>query len=1397
MKLQDVLKFYKTRLTNLSQRNRTLRLSRLSPRRDFDLASFSYLEGESDVRMVEKILRRHKTTLIGSLSNRVEELGPLDNRLTKIYRELRLIEEENGTYSFFLGYPFVKGKFADGTLVRAPLMLFPVRLERHTVRTRWSLSPREEEDTYLNSTFFLAWQKFNNTPFPEEFWEGPDLEQVNELADFWPLLQQWLKAAGLDFALPSENIIHLIKPFQNLKVEFMRKHFEPGVLQIDPSAVLGIFPQSDASLMEDFKVAEEAPGAFPLEKFLFPEDLSEAHEPPQEQVPPSPEKTETPTAISEKERFFPLAIDAAQEAAALHLKAGGDLVIHGPPGTGKSQFIVNTVVDYLARGKSVLVVSQKRAALDVVYNRLHKAGLGDFAFLIHDHRNDRRQVFAHLAKLLEQVPRYEEEFGLFDMERWRTDYESIAQRMDEFAEREARRVQAMRSRNRFGFSLYELYAMAPTAPGELPVREMAGELHRNNLEETLHTFEQLLLYPELLNTTHPLYHRPNMAEWGSGEHDDFDQQLQDAISATRQLQAIFRRWRPGKEEPYFARPGIFQSLDELNVAVARINADEEILQTYLRFAGSERSVQSTREAMQEMATFHEILSSLAYVSPVDKRKNKELRTYLIDYKENDRKFFKFLSGKYRSAKRFLKAYLEQFSLELNYSSNQKLENELDKQAQTIADAQVILNEKLFTVFRSTEAYEQWLAVIDTLETHLAAIEALEAVPVLQHLRPDLLRGQAPPEELWRTYQVELENLNQDARTWQQLREKLQNFLYINDFERLMQLIRDDTEQPWQLLEAKRTALQKDFAQMREVDRLFSRLTPAAEEFARSQWRTLANQSTEEWQRQLTLDTYFFWIEKLENEFNEVQVVSARNFPNDLNFFALLRERQQQSVRDLVNFMLRKRILANQEKNRLGNPVTYRNVAHQVNKKRRIWSIRKLVEEEWEDALQYLMPCVLASPETVSAIFPMEANRFDLVLFDEASQCTVERALPAALRGRQVAIAGDEKQLPPFDLFSSHLEEEVQEEDPISLEADSILNLGRQSFPDRYLTWHYRSETDQLIAFSNHHFYDDRLQMVPPATVDEVYQPALKAHYIAAGIWKDNCNLPEAKAVVDAVEEYLTYPEPPTLGVVTFNRKQQAAIQDEIDRRLEAYAGQENPEAGARLRNALERTEEEAFVGLFVKNIENVQGDERDVILFSFGYGKDEAGKFRANFGLLNRKGGENRLNVAITRAKKQVLLFHSFQLRELEVDHLKHRGPKLLKQYLRFAIEGERFAGENREAPAETTPAPPNILADSLAEALDAAGISYQRGVGQSGFSIDIVVYPPGGSQPPLAVVCEGPQFLQALDAKDRFVYRIRMLEAKGWRPHILFARNWWLNPEGEVERLRSALQKPENQTTL
>jgi REase_MTES_1575/Protein of unknown function (DUF4011)/AAA domain len=447
------------------------------------------------------------------------------------------------------------------------------------------------------------------------------------------------------------------------------------------------------------------------------------------------------------------------------------------------------------------------------------------------------------------------------------------------------------------------------------------------------------------------------------------------------------------------------------------------------------------------------------------------------------------------------------------------------------------------------------------------------------------------------------------------------------------------------------------------------------------------------------------------------------------------------------------------------------------KKRRLMPIRTLTKKI-PNLLLKLKPCLLMSPISVSQFLPPE-NKFDLVLFDEASQLVPEDAIGAIYRGKTVVVAGDNKQLPPTSFFQKNLFDntdwdELDDDDVEVFDSilDECLGIG---LPVKTLRWHYRSRHEELIAFSNHQFYDDTMITFPAAKA-ETESLGVKLDHVSDGLYdrggkRDNPK--EAEKVAELVfEHFKNYPYK-TLGVVTFSIAQMDAVEEAIENKLK-----EQPDFQSFFK-------EDRLEGFFVKNLENVQGDERDVIFFSVGYGFDQKGQMAMKFGPLNKPGGERRLNVAVTRAREKVVIITSIKASDIDKD-TKAIGVQTLRAYLDYAEHGPETISDNSKERAFDS-----ALDEDVAAEIKKMGYEVVPEVGCSGYRIDLgVMDPVSPGCFLLGVECDGATYQSSCSARDRDRLREQVLRQLGWRMYRIWSPAWVARRDSEIRRLQETIEQ-------
>ncbi len=473
----------------------------------------------------------------------------------------------------------------------------------------------------------------------------------------------------------------------------------------------------------------------------------------------------------------------------------------------------------------------------------------------------------------------------------------------------------------------------------------------------------------------------------------------------------------------------------------------------------------------------------------------------------------------------------------------------------------------------------------------------------------------------------------------------------------------------------------------------------------------------------------------------------------------------------------------------------KNYLYQITKQQGLMPIRKMMDL-YGSYLLKLFPCWLLSPESVSTIFPLEKNMFDIILFDEASQVFIENTLPTIYRGKYIVVAGDSKQLRPTATFMKRYlgndsEDELDLATQAALEVESLLDLATSRYTSTNLTYHYRSKNEELINFSNHAFYDGKLQIAPNISKNVGNKPIERIK--VNGKWVGRRNQEEANAIVALLKKLIKNKRnKSSIGIITFNTEQEYAIEDAIDK--ECQKDSAFRDAYIREQNRKENGED---ISIFIKNLENVQGDERDIIIFSIGYARNEYGKVVAHFGPLSAEGGENRLNVAITRAKEKIYVVTSIEPEELAVEGTKNAGPKIFKSYLKYV----RAVSSKKKKEAEfildsfkpTLPESQEVVVENnlekyIKDDLIKLGYDVETNLGNTNYKLSLAVYDAKLDRYLLGIECDYSAFKSSDSILERDVYRNKFLESRGWKIMRVWSRDWWLNKNKVISNIVKAI---------
>jgi very-short-patch-repair endonuclease len=462
--------------------------------------------------------------------------------------------------------------------------------------------------------------------------------------------------------------------------------------------------------------------------------------------------------------------------------------------------------------------------------------------------------------------------------------------------------------------------------------------------------------------------------------------------------------------------------------------------------------------------------------------------------------------------------------------------------------------------------------------------------------------------------------------------------------------------------------------------------------------------------------------------------------------------------------------------------------HEINKKRRNLPVREIVKRAGQ-ALQAIKPCFMMSPLSVAQFIPPNGVKFDVIVMDEASQLRPEDCLGAICRGQQLVVVGDAQQLPPTSFFERSIDaagaDDDDDEETAVEDMESILDACQKRLgQNAMLRWHYRSAHEDLIRFSNYHFYGQELEIFP-SKQPEHPDLGIRYHYIENGTFEGRSNRAEAEKIVSSVIEHLDRNPTLSLGIATFNQPQQMLIEDLIDKRLK-----DRPDL-AEIRDQWEAKGER----IFVKNLENVQGDERDVMFVSCTYGPSrETREVYQRFGPLNSQTGGRRLNVIITRARQKLEIFASLKSTDIKPGSNASTGLLIFRQFLKYVEEGRLVEDQMSPGGPDANALPDSPFEEAVIKAVRQSGHICDPQVGVGGFRIDIGVrHPAAEGVYMLGIECDGATYHSAKSTRDRDRLRQSILESKGWKLHRIWSADWFKNRDREIERLKLALKESAN----
>jgi len=1268
----------------------------------------------------------------------------INRRLLELYRRSRFEMEESGANTLYLALGFLEWKEtpeSDRTH-RAPILLIPVKLERKSVHQGFSVQ-RYDEDAMINVTLLELLKRDCEMEIPGVNPPPEDESGVDVAKVFW-LFQQAVKD------MPGWEV-----------------HREVWIAQFSFSKFL---------LWKDLNDRISTLSANPVIHHLVNRP-GEAFLDGVENI----SATALDQSLRYEEIFCPVSADSSQLAAVVAAAQGKNFVMHGPPGTGKSQTITNLIAHCLALGKRVLFVAEKRAALEVVHKRLSQIGLGPFCLELHSNKTGKAEVLNQFGEAMDFADQQ-------NSEEWRylaRQLEASRNQLNHFVA-ELHRIYPNR------MSAYHCYAWLMAHRDRATDLDHVGALAIDDIDQQSREH-----YEELLRLCDDLQIRGSARRLSSEAKDalrpfgadSWTPEWEDALLAS------------GKELSAAAQS--FEAAFDALAAVIGLGAVKERrgdIEHYVSLGAQLIGSPVVPSAFVEAGEWRAFRSGPAALVLDAGRRRDHARSQLLDFD---------LASLLALDLEPLRVRFEELSLQGGMLSRLKKHlllkpiRRLRKQTAgkwTVADAphffemarelqttQAVLDQaggpvaaRVGNLWNGGEVdWDQLSSVLeygDGLHAIVAKVAGDHPDRLLE-LRSKIGRLLPMADDLLAHGQAVAEKAQSLAEAWERLERCELAFRelarvdpsvplgaphYLGGLaglvERLYQF-RGDLQNwcRWQH--------SRNLALLFQLEPLIAAVEQ--ETLGLNDLRfTFEMRYRENFLRRLISSS-----EALREFYGDEHQVRIDAF-NDLDhrYTALT---AQAVVARLAAELPRARRESCPRNTELG--ILQRERA----KKARHKPVRKLFSEIPNIAAK-LKPCFLMSPLSVAQYLDVEQDNFDLVVFDEASQIPVWDAVGAIARGKQMVIVGDPKQLPPTNFFGRSENDETTIDDGTVQDLESILDECLGSGLDIYnLRWHYRSRQEGLIAFSNHHYYDNLLHTFPAPHAENIgvrLEPVPNGYYDKG---KSRTNPGEAAAITEEVIRRLKDPLLSRLliGIVTFSQAQQTLILDKLDQarrdypEIEGFFGDETEEP------------------VFVKNLENVQGDERDVIILSVCYGPDQAGKVSMNFGPLNRSGGERRLNVAVTRAKHEIIVFSTLRSEQIDLSRTRAKGAEHLKAYLEYAERGARALATTITSASQDEF--DSVFEKQVAELLRSHGYEVHTQVGCSGYRIDLAIVAPDlPGRYVLGIECDGASYHRSATARDRDGLRQAVLESLGWKMHRIWSTDWWRSYAAAAEELLRVVEE-------
>jgi very-short-patch-repair endonuclease len=1291
-----------------------------SPINDRERSAESFrLATGNDLHVGYALEQLEKNTLIANMSKK-----KIESTLINLFRKAKNDLEEGGANTLFLALGMLSWKEnpSDSKVYKAPLILIPVELIRKSARAAVKLRLLKDEDPLFNLTLieFLVTEHAidlshlrNELPMDES---GVDVNRV------WQDVRNAV-AEQPGFEVVEECVIASFSFAKYLMWRDLRDRIQD--LKENPFVAHLVDRPHDAYQQEA--------------SFILRDQLDEKIDP--------------------SKIYVPLNCDSSQMVAVEAGSRDQDFVLEGPPGTGKSETITNIIVNNMAQGRKVLFVSEKIAALQVVYRRLQKIHLDCHVLELHSNKANKKAV-------LDQLRRTTAIGSEKTSEEWVHEAARLKSKRDDLNVF----VNALHEPSKFGISPRSAIARVVGFQKSQKIRldwglslsdsRVEGELGVQKLREVAK--KAGLAYGDVSSFDINPFKPITATTWSYSLQASLIERskvfIQDAKNVSSAASDFAAHFNVKLGEPTLAQINTLNMLSEL-VAIAQ----EQSIYFALR-TGVKKRLEHLGELVSAKSDLDGRLNGFARGISATRIAETPIEEWILLFEEAQHSWWKKL---------FIKGKLNKLAKQAGYEKFDELSI-----LYALRDAKGVVNEveQLAKEFSADGIWKGWDSKPDNLRAKLADGERIhtlvkhavklvdDPVELFTAIKGKLIDGREFLDESKivgdkNKFDIARQKIDQSVKEIVQIGVEFDERKAVKEYrDNLASVIQHEQKlKPWiEWVSAKK-----------ECEILGIRAVSDGLE---------AGEIKSEDAEEQAYTAFCEWLApRLIDDREPLRAFAVSDHNARLDEFRKLDANVADTTAKYVSALLSQKAPDIKSKENLKE---FGLLSRELQKKTRHKPIRALFEDLGERLLE-LCPCMMMSPLSVAQFLPSDFNAFDVVVFDEASQMTTWDSVGAIARGKNVIVVGDPKQMPPTNFFNSSAGSDDPDEEDLESILDQALAAG---LPHLRLMGHYRSKHETLIAFSNSKYYENSLVTYPSS---DTKVSAVTLHRVE-GIYakgKGRNNPIEAKAVVEEAVRRLLHPHhsKQSLGIVTLNSDQQRTVEDLLDDARRRYP---------QIETYFQATDN--YDPVFVKNLESVQGDERDVIIFSLGYGPTEPGgkTMSMNFGPLNKAGGERRLNVAITRATTEVLVFSSFDSSMIDLGRTSATAIEHLKHYLEFAERGPVALSEQSTA-AYGVDQFDSDFEQAVAWALRDLGWKVQTQIGVSKFRVDLGIVHPDSSGLYLAgIECDGATYHSSPNARDRDRTRHAILENLGWRLIRLWSTDYFRDPDSAIQKIHNELME-------